>query len=345
MRWRARSRDAPLSTEAVVGWRAWSVTERNGEPRLSSLTRREEWEPGSPIGASCTRRRHAAPGRLCSCGVYAGAEPEELARLGRIAGAAIGQVSMWGRVVEHEQGIRAAFAYPARLRLVCVACLSEGRGTPASRVDLDSSTGLDKLAPLCEEHAAGRSLPPAAAVERSLLSVYLVDLLPDEALQRIEEGDAGHSKSPAVRRSIAVMAVFVLLCLGVARGWVDRHAEPIGASMGGPVPAQRDTSGAYLPFDRTNDGVVSTIWSRVLLLSPNWFDVPRCGRRTSRGVTHVECKDATADLFVGDVVGVTKSSARDCGPDFTATTHPGQRIVCWRPLPAGGAGSGRTFLD
>ncbi len=91
----------PLSPEAVDGWRAWSVVELDGEFRLSSLTRAETWEPAAPFVATCPRRRHAAPRRLCSCGVYAAAEPEELARLGRIAGAAIGQVSLWGRVAEH----------------------------------------------------------------------------------------------------------------------------------------------------------------------------------------------------------------------------------------------------
>jgi len=128
----------PLSPEPVDGWRAWSVVELDGELRLSSLTRAETWEPVAPFVATCARQ-HAAPGRLCSCGVYAGAEPEELARLGRIAGAAIGQVSLWGRVAEHRRGYRAAIAYPSRLRLVCVTCLGQGMGEPATRVDRDPS--------------------------------------------------------------------------------------------------------------------------------------------------------------------------------------------------------------
>ena len=130
-------RDVPLSPEAVDGWRAWSVVEVEGELRLSSLTRAEPWEPATPFVATCPRRGHEAPGRSCSCGVYAAAEPEELARLGRIAGAAIGQVSMWGRIAEHRRGYRAGTAYPSRLRLVCVRCLGEGRGVPAAAIDHD----------------------------------------------------------------------------------------------------------------------------------------------------------------------------------------------------------------
>src|SRR5690242_8713747 len=132
-------RPPPLSLEEVEGWRAWSVVERDGVFVLSSLTRAETWEPGRPFVATCARTQHDAPGARCSCGVYAAADSDELARLGRIAGAALGQVSLWGRLVEHSRGYRAEAAYPTRIRLVCVACLSEGRGEPATVVERDTS--------------------------------------------------------------------------------------------------------------------------------------------------------------------------------------------------------------
>src|SRR6478672_9503159 len=135
----AFNRSAPLSPEEVEGWRAWSVVERRGTYVLSSLTRAEDWPPGRPFAARCTRKSHDAPGRRCSCGVYAAADPNELARLGRIAGAAVGQVSLWGRMVEHSHGYRAASAYPTRIRLVCVTCLGEGHAEPAVVVDRDRS--------------------------------------------------------------------------------------------------------------------------------------------------------------------------------------------------------------
>jgi hypothetical protein len=96
MRPSATRRQVPLIPEEVNGWRSWSVVERYGDVRLASITRAESWEPSEPFTASCERRRHEAPGRACSCGVYAASHPEELARLRRIAGAAVGEVSLWG---------------------------------------------------------------------------------------------------------------------------------------------------------------------------------------------------------------------------------------------------------
>jgi hypothetical protein len=344
MRKRGRSRETPFSTEPAIGWRAWSLTERDGGLRLSSLTRAQDWEPGEPFRAICDRRRHSAPGRLCSCGVYAGADPEELAHLGRIAGAVVGQVSMWGNVVEHSRGVRATYAYPARLRMVCVACLADGRAAPATRLDLDPSTGRTKLAPLCERHAAGRALPGAAPVERALLSTYQVDPLADEALARIASHGGPPPRRRPVRGAVVVAAVMVLLLLGVAHVSRGDGSDPVRVAPSGPVSTERDTSGVYLPLQRSNDGVMSAIWSRVLLLSPSRFDEPRCGRRTSTGVTRLECKDPAANLFVGDVMTVRRGSRRTCGAEFSVATRAGHRIVCWRPLRVGGAGSGRTFL-
>jgi hypothetical protein len=343
MRKRGPSRQPPFSTEPAIGWRAWSLTEHDGGLRLSSLTRAQDWEPGEPFRAICDRRRHSAPGRMCSCGVYAGADPEDLARLGRIAGAVVGQVSLWGDVVEHSRGVRATYAYPARLRLVCVLCLADGRAVPAARFDRDRSTGRTKLAPLCEEHAAGRSSLDANPVERALLSTYQVDLLPDETLAQIAPRGSPPRRRLA-RGAVAVAAVIVMVWLGVGLASRGVGADPVRVASSGPVSTQRDTSGAYLPLQRSNDGVMSAIWSRVLLLSPHRFDEPRCGRRTSDGVAHVECKDPAANLFVGDVMTVSRGSRQTCGAEFSVATRAGHRIVCWRPLRVGGAGSGRTFL-
>ena len=44
----------------------------------------------------------------------------------------LGRVALWGRVIEHEHGYRARFAYPQRLRLLCQFCFwkIEARGGP-----------------------------------------------------------------------------------------------------------------------------------------------------------------------------------------------------------------------
>src|SRR4051812_48534557 len=103
----AFERSPPLLPEEIEGWRAWSVVERDGGYVLSSLTRAETWAPGEPFVAACSRKRHDAPARRCSCGVYAASDPGELARLGRIAGAAGGEGSLGGRVRPAHPGGRA----------------------------------------------------------------------------------------------------------------------------------------------------------------------------------------------------------------------------------------------
>ena len=65
---------------------------------------------------------HAAPQATCHCGLYASTSVKRAARfvqghgsLHEAIGAVIGQVSLWGSVVECECGWRASHAYPARL--------------------------------------------------------------------------------------------------------------------------------------------------------------------------------------------------------------------------------------
>jgi hypothetical protein len=123
----------PVATylEPIVGWRCWRVLpmqmlsegERyrlcaagtNGFPKV--------WEPRSAVVAQCASfgSRHEAPHRSHECGIYAyesQAEGEAMfANLwGWNAGPGIiwafGRVSLWGRVIEHELGWRAQYAYP-----------------------------------------------------------------------------------------------------------------------------------------------------------------------------------------------------------------------------------------
>jgi hypothetical protein len=99
-----------------------------GHIRLWSVVYDEEWRSGEPFVAECRKgHAHAAPEADCSCGVYALREPEELTRylVGRddpwVVGRVIGQVELWGDVVEGELGWRAAYAYPRRIELASSA--------------------------------------------------------------------------------------------------------------------------------------------------------------------------------------------------------------------------------
>ena len=109
---------------AIVGWRVWRVVLLGGRLRLWSAVYDEEWTAGEPYAAECRKgHAHAAPAADCSCGVYALRDPEGLRRylVGRddpwVVGRVIGEVELWGDVVEGELGWRAAFARPVRLAL------------------------------------------------------------------------------------------------------------------------------------------------------------------------------------------------------------------------------------
>jgi len=100
--------------------------------RLCSPLYRTVWLPRRETLALCRGRGHwwkrsrpalhAAPQANCQCGLYASTSVKRAASfvqgrgsLHEAIGAVIGQVSLWGSVVECECGWRASHAYPARL--------------------------------------------------------------------------------------------------------------------------------------------------------------------------------------------------------------------------------------
>jgi hypothetical protein len=334
-------REVPFSAGTVDGWRAWSVVERGGELLLSSLTRAEDWEPSAPFVAACDRRTHTPPRRDCSCGVYAAADPEELAGLGRIAGAAIGQVSLWGRIAEHSRGYRAATAYPARLRLVCVTCLGQGAGVPATRIDRDASSPRSRLVPLCETHTEGRALPPAGPFEERLLATYRVELVPDGTLDRIRRDHHVERAQRGARRrlTIAAAAVLSLMVVFAVFRWRDQNAAVSAAAAASSsytfrdLPSPEANDGIKLPFDRTSEGLVFSPRIRILLLTPDQFAAPRCGIIRPNDVVPAECADPLADVFIDDVGPAGADREGTCSDSTVVrTTHAG-RVFCWRLLP------------
>lgn len=125
------SRPAATYLEPIVGWRCWRVLPvrtlsegmryrlcaagTNGLPKV--------WEPRAAIVAHCAAfdSRHEAPHRSHECGIYAyAAQAEGEAMLANMwawnSGPgtiwAFGRVSLWGRLIEHELGWRAQYAYP-----------------------------------------------------------------------------------------------------------------------------------------------------------------------------------------------------------------------------------------
>jgi hypothetical protein len=86
----------------------------------------EPWCPNRPQAAGCrvlpvgtivsrakmAHHAHGAPHVDCTCGVYAAKSLEHLRRNGYEWYGIHGEVYLWGKVVEHEQGYRAQLAYP-----------------------------------------------------------------------------------------------------------------------------------------------------------------------------------------------------------------------------------------
>ncbi|MFB3739495.1 MAG: hypothetical protein ACE14W_11105 [Candidatus Velamenicoccus archaeovorus] len=174
----------PELTEPVMAWRAWTLSTGRRGVRLEPIAgRRSAWPPGEPARASCPRHCRPVPGLLCLCGLYATRDPL-LLRQAR-SPAAIGRVALWGRIVEHDHGYRAAFGYPARLALVCMFCFWQW-GPQRARADVVARLRRGRLLPLCEPHVAtanryGFRTPdptPAHRVQAALLDAYAVDVLP-----------------------------------------------------------------------------------------------------------------------------------------------------------------------
>jgi hypothetical protein len=184
---------------AIVGWRTWDLSlDEVAGPRLHPVgSGVDVWVPRQPLRARCAvapflvffRPPHEAPDPGCRCGIYAARSVEafERPRPAWPPPPVVGTVSLWGRVVEHERGWRAAFAYPDRLRLVCAMCawFEPGPGTPVIVHEF-----LGRLYALCERHRGGIEVPDTrrssptgldpAALQARLLDAYAVDLLPFE---------------------------------------------------------------------------------------------------------------------------------------------------------------------
>ena len=166
-----------------------------------------EWFPRRPYRATCRRielpgpeqlAQHPSPVPDCTCGIYASSSLRTLVTStpSMPAVSAVGTVALWGRVMEHERGWRAEFAYPDRLTLVCVICLQEGSGAgePAFVVAEPVLTGPYPAVAVCRDHVAAvsvgpRVMAPAAVIRSALLDRYAVDLMPFDSVRSLFERD------------------------------------------------------------------------------------------------------------------------------------------------------------
>jgi hypothetical protein len=115
--------------EPIVGWRQWNFMYPHFLANLGNDTiyvPREKieahCEPYSTPGTLVLRKDHSeeqAPHLTCMCGIYAYKEKPRLLReisntYSRLR-LVYGEINLWGKVIEHEDGYRAQFGYPKRL--------------------------------------------------------------------------------------------------------------------------------------------------------------------------------------------------------------------------------------
>jgi hypothetical protein len=174
------------TSEPISAWRAWTLTGRTdgSHLRLRPVAgRRHPWPPGARAEATCNHGHlHQAPHLECSCGLH-GTHGVEILRRTK-SPAVLGTVSLWGRVVEHDHGYRAQYAYPQHLRLVCLLCFAQW-ALHGSRPDVVVAVGWGHLIPFCPAHyqtamrygLRQRRGLPAQEVQQRLLETYSVDPL------------------------------------------------------------------------------------------------------------------------------------------------------------------------
>jgi hypothetical protein len=190
-----------VSSAPVVGWRIWNLSEDASGPFLwPAGSGSDPWPRRRAVEARCTvprflttgMRPHETPGIDCRCGVYAGRSLDVFGheRPAWPPPPVVGRASLWGRIVAHERGWRAQFAYPARLRLVCTMCawFEPGPGVPAV-----VHAFFGRLYTLCEIHRGGIEVPDGRRtrptgmdpleLQSRILDAYAVDLLPADSVE------------------------------------------------------------------------------------------------------------------------------------------------------------------
>ena len=131
---------APDFLVPSVGWRVWVVVQHLGRLRLASVLYPTLWPVRHELIADCqTQAAHAVPHAQCLCGIYAANRVDTSVSYfdGRGAGTpaevyrVVGEVSLWGSVIEGERGWRASHAYPRRLYVPSRSLAGSTTVTPA----------------------------------------------------------------------------------------------------------------------------------------------------------------------------------------------------------------------
>jgi hypothetical protein len=184
-------------TEPIDGFRTWTLA---GTPdaavvRLLPIAGTgRPWPVRTPMHAECAKRRHhRVPALDCTCGIHATTDVDPLRRTRDPA--VLGAIALWGRIAEHEHGLRAEYGYPQRLSLVCRLCFWQCGAERSISCEIVIRHRDGRMVPLCLPHLElceryeypVPSILDARIVERSLLDAYAVDVLRFAVTRRTQE--------------------------------------------------------------------------------------------------------------------------------------------------------------
>jgi hypothetical protein len=339
-----RIRDEPIATEidAVTAWRGWSLVEEDGRVLLSSLTRPESWMPRAPHAASCAKGRRPTPQRRCRCGVYATTTPEALGGLRSLPGGVVGEVSLWGRVIEHGQGYRAELGYPGRLGLVCSGCLAEGTGRRADVVQRLDTGDRVRLLPWCSEHAPGALQVPARDVESALLSDYAVDPVSDEMIGRIRSDGPARTAPERSPRRWAIVAAIAAATIALASAVLFLPGFGPASGAPGTVSAPRRILASAFTGPKTHEQSVARSDEalgryppyRILQEASASVGEMICGRVGSGRIATVDCRAEGVNAYVFETAPLGAHRFGACTERTELVTAQGDRILCWHRMAA-----------
>jgi len=104
------------SGKPLVGWRGWNVMVP-GFLATSTGNHATVWLPGERTEAICIAHpdKEGVPHEYCMCGLWAFNSAQEIFKQNYSRQTVLGEVWLWGRVIECEKGFRAEYAYPKKL--------------------------------------------------------------------------------------------------------------------------------------------------------------------------------------------------------------------------------------
>jgi hypothetical protein len=207
-----------VGDEPLIGWRCWHVLPHEGLLR-PIYKRGLVWKPRQTLEALCPEDPHEPPDEHCRCGVWTVCHPMLLDEVGWTKAPPIGtaplpgimvvgEVSLWGKIIQHERGWRASCAYPRHLYVftedaMLAETLRERYGVP-----VEWGADTERLRRILPQKASKDDAP---ALRETLLDVLRAGLCPkpleELAAKALDEwGDLRHTPEQRIEAARARLA-------------------------------------------------------------------------------------------------------------------------------------------